>query len=449
MSAEIIKDIKKLKNAGVSPDKAWVAKNRELLLCQVKNTVVKEKTGFSVSNLWPAMSIFMPQRLVYGVVRPVMAMLLIIGITSSGWIATVDASYNALPGDWTYPAKRATEKTKIAVASIIGSKQTETKYHAEAAKQRAQEIKQIVNGTDQTKKEKVPQAISDLREEINQMDKKLEEIKTDPSQTQSDEMVVNIKQETNNIKLSLKEAQTNLLVSDQNEDKILSQSISETNSEVKAVEVKAVEVAVAKHLEGDTSVTSQEVVDMIGVALQDAVQEVEVSKQSVVEAGKVMEGVKNAKDSLNTTSTVLLDGATSTASIKLIVNTTTLAQAQIDNNLKEKIVTVSTQTQEASVKTQEVAGRMDEKVNEIKGLLQAGTLENVVEKMKEVNVVVKEAGDLSAKTLANVSEAFPVVKVVKEETKVGEAVVVPEKNTSTTNAEKITTTTEATTTVKK
>ena len=444
MSVDIVNNLKKLKDSGVSPDKEWVAKNRDLLLYQVKNTVQEEKSSFSVSNLWSAMSVLMPKRLVYSVVRPLAVICLIIGLTSSGWIATVDASYNALPGDWLYPAKRAAEKTKIVAASIVGSKKAETKYHAEAAKQRAEEVKQIVKGTDQDKKTKVPQAISDLREEINQVDKNLEEIKSDPSQTQSDEMVKNIKVETDNIKLSLKEVQTDLLVSTENEDKILSQSIAETSSEVKAVEVKAVEVAVAKHLEGDVSVTSEEIVDMIGIALQDAVEEVEESKQSVVEAGKVVEGVKSAKDDSDIAADILLLGTTSTIPVKVVITSSTIAQAKVDSDLQVKIEEVSTQTKEAGAKTEEVSGRMNEKVNELKGLLEAGTLETVVEKMKEVNIVVKEAGDLSAKAVANVTEAFPVVKVAESEVEdvINVPVVVEENTTSTEAVEENTTSTE-------
>ena len=50
--------------------------------------------------------------MVYNFVRPMATLLIIAMVATSGWIATVDASYNAIPGEWLYPAKRATEKPK-------------------------------------------------------------------------------------------------------------------------------------------------------------------------------------------------------------------------------------------------------------------------------------------------------------------------------------------------
>ena len=114
MSQELIRQLKQLKHHEVNPSEAWLKNNRALLLSQIKNTIGVEpnRQAGRVEKIWAGLSIFLPQPMVYNFVRPMATLLIIAMVATSGWIATVDASYNAIPGEWLYPAKRATEKPK-------------------------------------------------------------------------------------------------------------------------------------------------------------------------------------------------------------------------------------------------------------------------------------------------------------------------------------------------
>ena len=145
MSKEIISQLKKIRehNGQVNPDRVWVSANREQLLRQIGNTVHEEKPRFNLEQVWEGMSLFLPSRLVYSVVRPVAAFILIGAIATSGWITSVSATQNCLPGETCYGVKLATEKTQELVVAVAGSDETATQMHLEFAKRRAEEVKKV------------------------------------------------------------------------------------------------------------------------------------------------------------------------------------------------------------------------------------------------------------------------------------------------------------------
>lgn len=432
MYNDIKNNLKSLKHDLVSPDKKWVKNNRDLLLSQISNTVEK-KEKFSTTNIWSGLSVFIPRSFVYGVVRPLAIFLLVFAITSSGWVVTVDASSNALPGDWLYPAKRVAEKTKITAATLTGSKKSETKYRVESAKKRAEEVSKIIKTEDPIKKSKVNETITDLKKEIDAVNKNLEEIKADSKQINSAEVAKQIQKETEVIKIALKEAQTNLLSSENNEDKILSKELSNTKEIIQGIEEKAVEVVVDKHLSGDQTVTSQDVTDVITGALERAVSEIADSKRNVEEAGRVIEEAKinketiiNDADEISTTNAT--SSSSSSSSDSEVISTssqvaissssnqntitlnTQISDKQINQEVLKKITEVKETTKQASEKTQSASSMIEEKINEAKSMLSSGNLEGVMDKIKEVNQSVKEVGDISTQAVASVKNVLPQTK---------------------------------------
>ena len=179
MSKEIIRQLKSLKHADTGPSEEWLKNNRELLLSQIRNTVPEKnnRVKFSVDNFWQATSIFLPQTLVYRVIKPMTAIILILAMGIGSWVATVSASYESLPGEWLYSAKRATETFQSVSAEVVGNKNEAASLHGEFAKRRAVEIKSIVSQNDPSKIEIVSKTVNDLKQELNSVSNKLEEIK--------------------------------------------------------------------------------------------------------------------------------------------------------------------------------------------------------------------------------------------------------------------------------
>jgi len=167
-----------------SPRPEWLKANRDILLMQVKNSIrteVKETRVWNTENLWQFLDVILPARTVYYVVRPAVAVMLIVGMMFGGWVTTVSASYNSLPGEYLYAVKMATEAVQVAVAP----KPVETKLHAEFAVRRAQEVAQIVSKTESSpeKVKKVEATVKSLQKELDSAKGGLKDLKENGSKS--------------------------------------------------------------------------------------------------------------------------------------------------------------------------------------------------------------------------------------------------------------------------
>lgn len=388
MSQDMVKQLKNLKHSEVSPRPEWLNASRARLLSQIKNTVPAQKTG-ALDNLWLGMSIFLPQKLVFNVVRPVAVLLIVALVGTSGWIATVDASYEALPGDWLYSAKRAVEKTQVTTMSILGAKISETKLHAEFAKRRASEIKGVVNSDNPNKSAVVSSVISDLKDEIQSVSNQLDEMKTANIDGTAD-MAIEVQKNTDQINQSLKEVKEDLSASTSTESKATAKEIGEVKDMAKDASVKAIEVVVAKHLDGD--VTKEEVMAAIDKSMQSAVEEASQSNQNV-----------------QTVQTVV----TAANEISIAIGTTTPATEKLDN--------VAVKTAEAAVTTQEAVVSIDKQVTEVKSLMESGNIADAVNVLKAVTETTKEMEKIQDKTITSAQSVLPTPVIVAVKDQIDEA----------------------------
>lgn len=400
MSKNLISQLKQLKHGEVKPSQVWLKNNRAVLLSQIKNTVSAQPTKINLENVWNAMALFMPRPVVFNIVRPMAVLLIVSVVATSGWITGVDAAYNTLPGDWLYPAKRAAEKTQITMAAMVGADKAETKLHAEFAKRRADETKQILVGNDPSKQARAQEMVNDLKIEIANVNQKLDEIKNDPNKTLSADVVKDVKQDTDAVKNTLQEVKTSLLsIAAQNTSTTPAtdaavqtvQAVSEVKDLAKDASIKAVEVMVTKHLEGDKSVSVADVKKEINTTLQASATDAAQSSHSV---GKI-------KDVVNAAKTQAADlSANKTNSVD-----TTAA-------LTQKISEISTATNVAVAQTKTAVQTTDQAVAKAVDSLNKGDLNQAVQAMKDVNTVTKEAEKIYDKTIVNAAQLVPVSPVV-------------------------------------
>lgn len=396
MSRDLIRQLKSLKHAEIKPSEKWLKSNRELLLSQIKNTVTpKENTKFNFETVWQAMSIFLPYSFVHKVVRPVVVVLLVIGMGIGSWAATVSASSEALPGEWLYPAKRATEATQVTVADVVGDTDGSTMLHVEFAKRRAEETRDIVSQNDPSKIEIAAQTISDLKDEMKTVSEKLEVIQS--TQDSSAEMAQNINQNAQEIKDVLKEVKVNLLTNSDTTTGAtdLSAQVSEVKNLAKDTAVRAVEIMVEKHLQGDTSVSKDDVKQAINDQLNSAIKDAGESKQSVDEVNKVIGVVKTE-----------VNGLAHDARGAALVSST---QA-----LSDKIDATSKQTEDAVKKTEQFNTDAGKTVSEGQVLLSQDNLASAVDKIKEANTATTQSEKLTDDTLKAVQNVLPVLAVGAE-----------------------------------
>lgn len=186
---DVVQQIRSLKGAGhaANPDTAWVASTRSRLLQHIDRTTEDVPTRiFSLVHLWSALSLIMPQRTVYAVVRPAFIFVMCFTLGTAGWITTVTASLESLPGDALYPVKIATEQTQVAVTEAIKGEAASTELRISFATRRADEVNKIIAapaGNEAEQKARVEVAVQNLKSEVETVSVRLQEVKHENPET--------------------------------------------------------------------------------------------------------------------------------------------------------------------------------------------------------------------------------------------------------------------------
>ena len=182
---QIIKNLKLLANleAGGTPANSWRAKNREIFLMQVKNSrqnlPVKEVHTAKEHILVYARMFFKSPWMRQNVFRPSAIGLSSLVVVFTGWIASVSASINSVPGDILYPLKRATE---VAQLTLTTGTENKTALQFEFADRRLEEVSKITESSDADQKnEDVQYAVAEFKNNINNVKDNLEALKASAS----------------------------------------------------------------------------------------------------------------------------------------------------------------------------------------------------------------------------------------------------------------------------
>lgn len=171
-----------LRGAGHSahPDSAWVAATRSRVLQHIYQTTEEvPQRVVTLNHLWSALSLIMPQRTVYTVVRPAFIFVLCFVLGTAGWITTVTASLESLPGDALYAVKIATEHTQVAVTHALQGREASAQLRVSFATRRADEVsKAVATGSpaDDKHRERVEQAVENLKTEVETVSAELKEV---------------------------------------------------------------------------------------------------------------------------------------------------------------------------------------------------------------------------------------------------------------------------------
>jgi hypothetical protein len=83
-------------------------------------------------------------------------------LTFSGWVLTVNAAFNSVPGDFLYPVKLATERVQLTLAST----EQRARLHTEFASRRLDEVLEIASSSREGKDVRVREAINGFKSEI-------------------------------------------------------------------------------------------------------------------------------------------------------------------------------------------------------------------------------------------------------------------------------------------
>lgn len=372
MSRQIIEKIKQIKNYNgqVNPDRVWVTRNREQMMTQIKNTIPETKPKFDLEMIWQAVGIFIPNKIVYSVVRPLAVFVLVGTLATSGWIASVSATQNSLPGELGYSVKRATEKTQVAVASIISTEEVEAQMHMDLASKRAKEIKQVVveNKNNSTKNAQV--AMVDLEKSIQTAGEKIKNVgETKPEKVL--EVSKNVTEKTKEIKENLKnvEAQNNEI------------DINNVQKITSEISIGAVELVVKKKEEGKVVVSEEEVKKLVS----DQIDIISSDANIVQQKAEVVAGQMVIVESSQTTSTAEI----TTSGVSMVAENTVSAKSLVEDTSK----TVADNIQQT-----------EKSLTEAKTLVESNHLLEAIQKVKEVTQANQETAQVVKETQKVVTE---------------------------------------------
>lgn len=385
MSSELRRQLKSLKHnhSSFTPRADFVSNTKSQLLREIaidQASQASKLSPFLRTQSW--FHVFLPKR-VQMAFRPVMTVMLVLGVSVAGFGLSASASNSSLPGDILYGVKRAAEKTESAFVSVVGTNADKTEVLAKHAKERANETKQLIA---QNKTDKVAKSVTSLKEAVAEVSKHANDVVNDDvgSTVLTITQVAAVQKDIAN---TLSEAIDSVAGSD-NATYVMAQVTDAVQSVVKE-SVSVAEAVVEKQKNGTlVGVDSQSVSDGVKNTLDTAVTSIAqttksieqvITKQTTV---NVVDMALPSVGATTTSGTIMVDNSSTAKSITPVVPSTVLDSSSTMvtptrfSSSTLPIITEVKQTTEAAVQqTQTLVseGRLLEAIEKTKTVTQSVT----------------------------------------------------------------------------
>ena len=402
---EVVKQLRQLRSAEglINPDQTWAKQNRERLLTQIGNTVAAPSEPTLRERTREFVFMFRSARIIR-LFRPTLTAFLVALVATGGWIASVSASFNSVPGARLWAVKRAAQKTEVAVKSIGASEGEKAELHLKLAKSRADDIKKAVV-------EKLPTSAASTAADTAKTVKDVAAAARDLAQAVQSASVATSEQVKTVAKANPQEAVA--LVKDVTQNtgeivKTLKQTAVESGTTAPAVTRQMIETVESVN---NSAISTMETV----VGESKAVTGTEGAAVRQIISGKLTEMAETAKDmkqNVDTVKEVIADAgalkpsaATSTMGVKTDVKNASTTPAG-GYSLKPEIMPVSTtsgmpyatstavQSPSASTtailiskvkEAEQKTAVIEESVGEIQKIIDDGNLREALSKLKGLN----------------------------------------------------------------
>ncbi len=294
----------------INPRADFVHSTREHLLDTLQNTVADTKTRrFSFEHVWEAMSVVVPSRAVYSVVRPAVMIMTVFGLATGTWITGAFASLDSKSGELLYPVKLGIEKTTETVVGITQGEAAKTKVKAENLSRRVEEAQALVaeaaESGDADVAEHVDKTIERFKKDIAEVSQTLDELKgadlvaaIDVAKVvdETSEKIVEILDDTHEAIVS-----NNTMIPE--EVKVIVAEAAEANAET---EKKTVEVYLETLASGEEVISKEEVKEVIDKKIERIERAVDAAQE---DAKNAAETVVTAPDTLQVDQTRVIDSS--------------------------------------------------------------------------------------------------------------------------------------------
>ncbi len=262
----------------LTPDRAWVSKNRASLMSIVEADMANAPASdvSHATRFQHVLDLFVPAQMAT-IARSALALLLTVSVATGGWIATVAASAESLPGERLHSVKLATEGVELAVSKVLGSEESEVATKLKHATKRAQEYQKSENS------EQKQQAIQALKKNIESSKETLAEVEQKSSKKAVavakvvDEKTEEILEELSIAAVPLQAPPVDpVAISPEDEpytgadaldpaeiDKLLEAEVAEVEDLIEKTGVEAIAVLIEEGSKGDADISAEEVQEAV------------------------------------------------------------------------------------------------------------------------------------------------------------------------------------------
>jgi hypothetical protein len=382
------------------PNVAWVRENRASLMSTIRADRAVQDRGKSSSNIFENIKntisgigvVFVPQKILIAS-RYALTLLLIVGVSVSGWIGAAVATEDSLPGDVLHGLKVATEGVELAVTSAIGSRERKVEVILKHASSRVKEYSQS------TSPEQNKASLDSLKKKIETTGKELEKT-SDQSPTDAMKIAKVVEKKTEQILGELGEVAqektkirdiANPIVPVVVEGGLIDDTNTTTAGKVEISDTRSVTLAQAEVLRA--VVAAEAVLEQTGVAAVTAMVTESQKPQSVITKEEVRDVIEKKFDRLTENISTLnsdtkVSTTTVTSSEKMIsgsVGATTKLAPKPSTG-----VTVATGTVQGGDGTATTTGIVDSTVvivTDTKQMIEMTNLSGALEQIQKLTIV--------------------------------------------------------------
>lgn len=403
-----LKQIRKTESA-INPDKEWIVANKQRLMRQIENTVQVDHREIRRGTLIEFAYIVRSANFVR-IMKPALTALVVAMLATGGWIASVSASFNSLPGDTLWGMKRAAQNTEVAVKSFGASQERKAKLQLNLAKNRADDVKKVIaeRYLPEASKERA-KAVKDINVAVKDVQAAVklasESVNTqvrevvDANPQQAVEIVQGVTKDVADIAKTLVEAvpQTTSVGVE------VAKEVMETVKVATESSLTAIE-AVVIHDEITSSTTATAVKDIINDKLTELVKTAEGIQQDVrIVKELVKQGDSGITQATSTSLSSVGQGnmiVTNTAPVVPSVQSTTTGTGIIQNTSNSITATANSETLIRETEARTTA--IQESMGEVRKSIDGGNLREAVNQLRSINESTVGAQRLLVETKSSV-----------------------------------------------
>ena len=399
-------------NSDIAPNAAWVKSTRDRVHAHARASAASDMKRYSLADIVSAFNILVPTRM-YVAMRGVFVFLLIIGVVSSGLVATA----SPVPREIVF-------NVKVAVAAAVGNDEAKAQLHIEEAGFQTKELNEV---RVKEAPKLVEKKLKKIKKQIAAASVSLEKVQEEDG-TKATDLAKDLAEQTTQIAEKLKVVTEEAAEATEKDVEEATEEVADVSDVVKEVVetrkvvnesgIDAIEVLANSDEIGDEQV-KQIVEEKIGDILEEA-QEIKTIAEVITEEVAEGEGIILVEteeiDAEGTEDTAAEDGAEEdvegVSSTDVVIHPDGTTSTSIDILIKEVVEKEegTEVTAETVEKVDESAEKVSDLSEDITKLLEEDQITEAVEKTKILNDVTAEAEAVLVEVKKQVQETVDAVK---------------------------------------